>query len=184
MPGDCETFHPLSVAPDGFLLEKGLSQAPDTWLRTCRCPWPSWKGRSLFQGVPAAPPSPSSPLEACPAEVGAGSMGRTTSYIRKPTAYGGMLVSTHPVRPGSQGVWRRGPGGPTVGRNRLLPTLQHSPPLPPGDSSICHGQGSSRQSLCVGDCAAGGQDRAASCIFMAALTPTCTFTPIIGKLMQ
>ena len=50
-------------------------------------------------------------------------MGRTTSHTRKPTAYGGMLVSTHPVRPGSQGVWRRGPGGPTVGRNRLLPSL-------------------------------------------------------------
>ena len=39
LPGDCETFQPLSVAPDGFLLEKGLHQAPDTWLRTCRCPW-------------------------------------------------------------------------------------------------------------------------------------------------
>ena len=48
------------MAPDGFLLENSFPQAPATWLRTCCCPWLSWKGRSLFQGVPAAPPSPSS----------------------------------------------------------------------------------------------------------------------------
>ena len=62
LPGDREIFHLQYVAPDRFLLEKGLPQAPATWLRTCRCPWPSWKGRSLFQGVPAGPPSPSSAL--------------------------------------------------------------------------------------------------------------------------
>ena len=59
LPGDHEIFHLQYVVQDGFLLEKGLPQAPATWLRTCCCPWPSWKGRSLFQGVPAGPPSPS-----------------------------------------------------------------------------------------------------------------------------
>ena len=41
LPGDHEIFHLQYVAPDGFLMEKGLPQAPATWLRTCRCPWPS-----------------------------------------------------------------------------------------------------------------------------------------------
>ena len=89
--------------------------------------------------------------------------------MRKPTAYGGLLVTIHPVRPGSRGGCGRGPGGPTVGRNHLLPTLQHRSPLQPGDSSVCYSHGSSSQSLCVGYCAAGGEDRAVSCMSMAAL---------------
>ena len=104
MPGDCETFHPLSMDPDGFLLEKGLPQAPATWLRTFCCLWLSWEGSSLFQGVPAAPPSPSSALRNLSSRVWCWVFGRTTSHTRKPTAYGGLLVSTHPVRPGSRGV--------------------------------------------------------------------------------
>lgn len=46
----------------------------------------------------------------------------------KPTAYEGLLVTTHPVRPGPRVV-----GEVLVGHlkwgNRLLPTLQHSPPI-------------------------------------------------------
>ena len=97
----------------------------------------------------------------------------------------GWAAGEHtPSKARPRGGWRRGPGGRTVGRNRLLPILQHSPPLPPGNPSVCHGHGSSRQSLCVGHCAAGGQDRVASCIFTATLTPMCTLTLIIGKLRQ
>ena len=155
--------------PDGFLLEKGLPQAPATWLRTFCCLWLSWEGSSLFQGVPAAPPSPSSALRNLSSRVWCWVFGRTTFHTRKPTAYGGLLVTIHPVRPGSRGGCGGGPGGPTVGRNHLLPTLQHRSPLQPGDSSVCHSHGSSSQSFCVGYCAAGGEDRAVSCIFTAAL---------------
>ena len=44
--------HLQYVAPDGFLLEKGLPQAPATWLRTCCCPWPSWKGPGATREAP------------------------------------------------------------------------------------------------------------------------------------
>ena len=54
------THCPWTLA--GSWWRKASPPAPATWLRTCCCPWPSWKGRSLFQGVPTAPPSLSSAL--------------------------------------------------------------------------------------------------------------------------
>lgn len=59
LPGDRDIIYLQYVAPGGFLLENGLPQASATWLRTCRCPWPRLKGRSLCQGISAGPPSPS-----------------------------------------------------------------------------------------------------------------------------
>ena len=46
----------------GSCLRTNAPPAPPTGPRTCGCQWPSWKGRSLFHGVPAAPPPPSSAL--------------------------------------------------------------------------------------------------------------------------
>ena len=94
--------------------------------------------------------------------------------MRKPTAYSGLLVTTYlPSEVRLLGCWWWGgwgdPGGATVGRNCLLPTLQYSPPFQPGDCSLCHGHNSSSQSVYVGYCAASGQDRAVSYIFKAAL---------------
>ena len=165
----------------GSCWRKASPQAPATWLRTCCYPWLSWEGRSLFQGVPTAPPSLSSALGILSSRGWSWVFGQENLPYKEARCLW-WTASDH-IR---SEVWLQGVGGSpcgaAAGRNQLLPTLQHSPPLQPGDSSICQGQGSSSQSLCVGYCAEGGQDRLVSCIFMAVLYSHVCFDPIFGKL--
>ena len=100
-------------------------------------------------------------------------MGRTTSHTRKPTAYGGLLVSTHPVRPA---YWvllgvGGGPGGPPVG---------------PCNTALSSNLGTPAY---VTATAAAGRAFVLVTVLQVVrtgrlFTPTCTLTQVIGKLRQ
>ena len=52
LPGDCETFHPLSVDPGRFLMEKGLPTSPSHLAENVLLPVAELEGKESVPGRP------------------------------------------------------------------------------------------------------------------------------------